>query len=57
MQVIFHQIKDNVHNHHGSIGLFKVGPGFEGNLGFSGYSNIPWEERQMDNEREWMNEG
>ena len=41
LQVISHQIKDNVHNHHGSIGLFKVGSDFEGNLGFSGYSNIP----------------
>ena len=32
LQVISHQIKDNVHNHHGSIGLFKVRP--VGNFGF-----------------------
>jgi len=32
LQVISHQIKDNVHNHHGSIGLFKVG--LVGNFGF-----------------------
>ena len=43
LQVISHQIKDNMHNHHGSIGLFKVGYDFEGNLGFSGYSNTLWE--------------
>ena len=32
LQVISHQIMDNAHNHHGSIGLFKVGP--IGNFGF-----------------------
>ena len=31
LQVISHQIKDNAHNHHGSIGLFKVG--FVGTFG------------------------
>ena len=32
LQVISHQIKDNAHNHYGSIGIFKVG--LVGNLGF-----------------------
>ena len=32
LQVISHQIKDNVHNHHGSIGFFKIG--LVGNFGF-----------------------
>jgi len=37
LQVISHQIKDNGHNHHGSIGLFKVG--LVGNFGF-GYFGL-----------------
>ena len=32
LQVISQEIKDNAHNHHGSLGLFKVGP--VGNFGF-----------------------
>ena len=32
LQVISHQIKDNMHNHRGSIGLFEVGP--VGDFGF-----------------------
>ena len=38
LQVISHQIKDNVHNHHGSIGLFKVG--LFGNFGFGGFGFV-----------------
>ena len=35
LEVISHQIMDNMHNHHESIGLFKVG--LVGNFGFGGF--------------------
>jgi len=41
LQVISHQIKDNMHNHHGSIGLYKVGF-LVGNFGFGRLTFSPF---------------
>ena len=45
LQVISHQIKDNAHNHHGSIGLFKVG--LVGNFGFGCFGFFFFEQESM----------